>query len=275
MSADGSVLYANASGVFVRPRGMPAPVLLNAMMADGRERVMEKALAATLGADQDVAERRRAAVLDALRISPGSATVVTHLPDFGPQRDLWAQSHPFVRSLSPGKALDAPELDGKVFTCFAERGPECPLVGAVRFSFCAQGPPSTAHGGSRFAVLHHTALTLCRDEVTQRGGLADAVRLEKCEVQLRARLPMDVTVKAEMTIVHAEALAVEGSRPVAWRFTLRGYLSDIDGQTVYDTAEIVGISVANDATVLSNARAILLQHPIDELQLGVTVASRL
>lgn len=237
-SADGATIYARASAVFVRPVGMPDPTELQAMYGDGQEKAIAKIVANAFIQDPDLQrqrELRRAAALDKIRDGFGGSGLLTHVLRFEQVHGHWLAAQAFVSSLGPGFSLVAPEFEGKVLTYFADHQFDQPLIGAVHFTFCAQGPPSTAHGGSRFAVLQHAALQACQAQL----GVAERVRLETCTIHLRAQLPLDTTVRLEIDVPKLEAISTLGFSSNARRLKLSGRMTDVAQTTVYDTVEAV------------------------------------
>jgi len=213
-SADGATVYARASGVFVQPAGKPTP-FTNAEATDSFP--------------QRKREHRRCAALEMMRGSFGVLRFVTHLPNFEASYAQWIGEHRCSRFHATNCVLDAPELNGKVFMAFSPHMSGTLLIGIVKFSVCAQGPPSTAHGGSIFAVLQHAASQLCRAEIRA------PFFLDRCEVKMKARLPLDVTVQVEV------GLAREAS---GTRLMLEGRLVDLEGRVVYDILTATAICAA-------------------------------
>lgn len=216
LSADGEVVYAKADALFVQP--LPTTRYSEAAVSEGRDvaRIVQEALARD-PQKQELAERRREASLDVLRVAPGSPALCTHLPGFAHRQQLWLSTDPFVSSLAPGQLLDAAELQGKIFSFFAGASDDKGVLGAAYFTHCAEGPPATAHGGSRFALLSYAAQLALRSHSVLG-------KLERCEVHMKAPVPLGATLKVEVRVE-----AVVGNR-----LTLAGRLADVDGSHTYD-----------------------------------------
>lgn len=223
-SADGATVYARASAVFVQPAGVPTPSELeHKLKVAGSQEEANAIYVADAEAKDAVLQRTREhlrlAALETMRASLGALRFVTHLPNFETSYAQWAGEHCCGRFHATNCALDVPELNGKVFMALSEHVSGAPLLGIVKFSACAQGPPSSAHGGSRFAVLQHAAMQLCRAEI------GTPFFLDMCEVKMKAQLPLDVTIKVEV------GLAREKSGTC---LMLEGRLVDLEGKVVYD-----------------------------------------
>merc|ERR1712008_48786 len=210
-SADGAIVYARASAVYVQPADAVnvAGGPIDVADVEAKDAVLQR-----------TKEHRRFATLEAMRGSLGVLRFVTHLPNFERSYAQWAGEHRCDRFHATDCGLDAPELNGKVFMALSEHVSGAPLLGIVKFSACAQGPPSTAHGGSRFAVLQHAALQFCRAEI------GAPVFFDRCEVKMKARLPLDVTVQVEVGLAHEKS---------GTRLMLEGRLMDLERKVVYDT----------------------------------------
>jgi hypothetical protein len=227
LSADRSIVYARATGLFVRPALQPSPRQIEALFAQGANMRADLAL---IKAAEDVealaeAEQRRTHALDTLRVAPGSPLLLSHVENFDYKRAQWLETDEVAMSLKTSRDLGALELEGKVFSAF-------PIMttgfvrGAIKFAYSSQGPPSTAHGGSRFAVFERAALVACQDLRPSHD-----VQLLQTEVQMKARLPLNTTVWLELSV---EASGASNNRE---ELKATGRLVSVDGKTVFDVAE--------------------------------------
>eukprot|EP00931_Biecheleriopsis_adriatica_P120567 TRINITY_DN95692_c0_g1_i1.p1 TRINITY_DN95692_c0_g1~~TRINITY_DN95692_c0_g1_i1.p1 ORF type:complete len:438 (-),score=77.96 TRINITY_DN95692_c0_g1_i1:22-1335(-) len=231
-SIDGATIYARASAVFVRPSSIPTPSELSAMYGNFTAQAQKQIVAHAEARDlqlQRQREMQRAAALEAMSDGSGVGRYryMTHLPSFRQQRLHWIDEE--CSSFGPLSLVDVPEFQGKVFLAFLNKSTDKELTGIVKFSFCAQGPPSTAHGGSRFAVLEHAATHLCHLHLA-----GSTACLERCKVQMKAQLPLGKTVKLLIRISDIEK-TVPGGPAGYQRVKLEGALTNIEGQLVYDT----------------------------------------
>lgn len=215
-STDGSVEYGRASAVFISPSGYDP----NSIATHDEARDPEEL-------DRLVLERTEA--LRTMCAGTGCWQFMTHLPNFEQSRETWA------KNLGPGYFADAPELYGKAFLFFLNHSPGSPLRAAVNFGCCAQGPPSTAHGGSRFACLQYAAFHACC--IYEEGS---SISLEKCKVSMKARLPMNTTAWVEIRVTRKESIAGLGGG-VGNRLFLEGQLTTVDGQVIYDALKAEAI----------------------------------
>jgi len=249
LNVDGRIVYAKAMALFVQPRPTTRYAELNGSAQRDVVGIVEEALARDAQL-QEQAEQRRAAVLDGLRVAPNSPVLSTHLPGFAREQRAWLNADPFVASLSPGWVLDATELQGKIFSYFAEASAGERILGAACFTHCAEGPPATAHGGSRFALVSYAA------QLAARAHSASA-KLERCEVQMKAPVPLATTVKVEVAV----------ETVVGTRLTLVGRLTNVDGTRVYDVLHA-------SAIVASRAHKHTSDYPCSVVA-AAAVASRL
>lgn len=241
LSIDGATVYARASAVFVRPVGVPRVAQLNAMYAN-REQYNTKRIADVEAQDAGLLNKlvlERSAVLRTMCGNTGCFQFMTHLPNFEQARELWA------KNFEPGYFADSPEFRGKVFLLFLNHSLGTPLRAVANFSSCAQGPPSTAHGGSRFALLQHAAIQACLVDEERA-----SVRLERCEVHMKARLPLNKTVRVEICVTRKGAIS-GGSK----RLYLEGQLTDLDGKVIYDTLKAEATCTPMIATFTSEVSA--------------------
>jgi hypothetical protein len=220
LSIDGATLYARASALFISPAGMNARKKTEAEDAE----LLQKSVP------------ERIAALRTMCHNTGCWQFMTHLPNFEHASEQWAQS------LGPGYFVDFPELRGKVFTCLLSHSSGSNFHAIAKFSCCALGPPFTAHGGSRFALLLQTALQACLFDEGEA-----SLDLKRCEVNMKARLPLNATVRVEMNVSRKQI--VSGSKQIY----LEGQLTNLEGTVVYDT---VKAEVACTPSVFTSAQEV-------------------
>eukprot|EP00747_Dinoflagellata_sp_TGD_P018684 gnl/TRDRNA2_/TRDRNA2_126667_c0_seq1.p1 gnl/TRDRNA2_/TRDRNA2_126667_c0~~gnl/TRDRNA2_/TRDRNA2_126667_c0_seq1.p1 ORF type:complete len:462 (-),score=73.51 gnl/TRDRNA2_/TRDRNA2_126667_c0_seq1:103-1488(-) len=263
--ADPGKLLVTTQALFIRPATNPLQMDRHALYSPSlakqpqrKRELMEAMVAKVPAAELQAAAAARAAALDSIRTFPGSPSLLTHCPDFDAALRQWVETDLAARDAEVRGAevyRGAMHLQGKIFLAYSFEGLSNSLKAAARFLCVAEGPPSSAHGGSIFALFEH----LC--SVFLRRIFGVDMTPKALTVQYKARLPLDATARLHVQLQNINHLTSVADKDI--QLSLAGSLHSADGATLHDTMEaVVVIDESLGTKVHAIANSLALDQPM-------------